>query len=428
MKERVVDLHIHSHYSRATSPKMNVAELYKWGKLKGIDVLGTGDFTHPEWSGELEEKLEPVEEGLFSLKEEWAEKKDEELPERIRRREIRFVLSVEVSNIYNRAGKVRKLHNVVVVPSFEQASEINGELTKIGNLRADGRPILGMDSRRLLEIVLEAGEENLFFPAHIWTPWFSMLGSKSGFDGVREAFGGLAGEIKAVETGLSSDPAMNWRIKELDGVSLVSNSDAHSPSNLGREANVIKSKLSYGEIVGGIKTGDERLVGTIEFFPQEGKYHWDGHRKCGIKMSPQDSLERGNLCPVCGQEMVLGVDHRVEELAEREEGFEPEEHKRVEYIIPLEEIIAQIQGVKSTKSKAVQKVYKLMLAKLGDEFSILRKREVEKIREAGFEREAAAIGGMRRGEVEKEPGYDGVYGKISVVVEKEEQISLFDEG
>lgn len=393
---------------------MNIASLYKWGKKKGINIIGTGDFTHPAWFAELQEKMEPAESGLFKLKDEYAKEQDKLLPPNLRDKLIRFILTVEISNIYSKGGQVRKLHNLVIVPSFAAASKVNARLSEIGNLQADGRPILGMDSKDLLQITLDSDPESVFIPAHIWTPWFAMFGSKSGFDSIEEAFEDLALHVHAIETGLSSDPAMNWRLSQLDRVTLVSNSDAHSPAKLGREANVVNCPLSYTEVMGAVTTGDKRFVGTIEFFPEEGKYHYDGHRDCNIRYTPEASKKVKNICPVCGKPLTLGVDHRVTALADRPEGYQPKKHKHVEYIIPLVEMIAQIKGVKSANSKAVKTTYEQMLAAIDDEFSMLRTVEISKIRRAGFPQIATAIDQMRKGNVTREPGYDGVFGTIRV--------------
>ena len=410
----IVDLHVHSHYSRATSKRMNLEGMYYWGKLKGINVIGTGDFTHPAWFSELKQKLEPAEDGLFKLKSEFAKAEDKNLPASVRDNPIRFILTVEISNIYRRADQVRKLHNVVVVPDFKTAAKINAKLAQVGNLKADGRPILGLDSAELLKITLDSNPDSLFFPAHIWTPWFAMFGSKSGFESVTEAFGDLAGEIRAVETGLSSDPAMNWRVGDLDGRTLVSNSDAHSPEKLGREANVFACKLSYQEIIKAIKLGSKDFVGTIEFFPQEGKYHFDGHRACKFSCSPVETKQLKGLCPKCGKPLVLGVDYQVENLATRKLGGKPQKTKQVEYIIPLAELLAQLRGVKSTKSKAVEAEYLRIISELGDEFSLLRQVELKQISELGSSELAEAIRRMRAGQIHIEPGYDGEYGVIKI--------------
>lgn len=420
----VTDLHIHSHFSRAVSQEMNLESLYRWGKIKGINVIGSGDFTHPLWLEEIKEKLEPAEAGLFKLKDELSKKIDETLPTTIIGATLRFILTVEISLIYTKNGKTRKAHHLIVAPDLRTVAAINSRLATIGNLKADGRPILGLDSKELVKIVLESNPENLFIPAHIWTPWFSMFGSKSGFDSIAEAFEELAPEIRAIETGLSADPFMNWRLKQLDGVTIISNSDAHSPRNLGREATVINSELNYQEIIEAIKTNDERLVGTIEFYPQEGKYHFDGHRACGIVLSPNESRKLNDICPKCGKPLVLGVDHRVEELSDRPANYRPEKHKKVEYIVPLSEILAQLRGVKSSLNAKVGQQYQQLIAEFGSEFFILRNLEIKAIEDWGDKNLAKAMGRMRKGEIKIKPGYDGVYGIINVV----EAMDKTDEG
>lgn len=425
-KPLIVDLHIHSHYSRATSPEMNISALYRWGKIKGINIIGTGDFTHPEWFYEISKKLEPAEGGLYKLKDEYAREEDELVPQSCRENIIRFIPTVEISNIYSRHDKVRKLHNVVIVPTLEIAAKINAQLDKIGNIKHDGRPILGMDSYDLLKMTLESHPDALFIPAHIWTPWFAMFGSKSGFDTIEEAFGDLAGEIKAVETGLSSDPFMNWRLSQLDGLTLVSHSDAHSPRNLGREANMIQAKLAYKEIIDAIKTNDQRFVGTIEFYPQEGKYHYDGHRACSVQLSPQESLKLDGICPKCGKPLTLGVDYRVNSIADRPEDFQPKQHKKVEYIIPLTDMIREIEGVKSVTAKAVTTKYQELIEKFGNEFDLLRNVEPDQIRQAGFVKYARAIEKMRSGDIYINPGYDGVFGVVQVF--KDGELEKIDGG
>lgn len=409
----IVDLHLHSKYSRATSKDMDLEGMYHWGKIKGINVIGTADFTHPEWFAELRKKLEPAEPGLFKLKDEIAQELDKKIPASCRKNLLRFILTVEISNIYSKNDRVRKLHNVVIVPSFEAASYVNSELDKIGNLKADGRPILGMDSKELLKITLASDPDSLFIPAHIWTPWFAMFGSKSGFDSIKEAFEELAPEIKAVETGLSSDPFMNWRLSELDGITLVSHSDAHSPRNLGREANVINSKLDYFDIIGAIKTGDARFVGTIEFFPQEGKYHYDGHRSCDVSFSPEETLKHKGICPKCGKPLTLGVDYRINELADRPHDYRPKKHKQVEYIVPLATIISEVVGVKTKTSQKVIQAYDQLIHAFGDEFSILRTIKTNEIKNK-HPQIALAIEKMRNKDVFIQPGYDGVYGVVKI--------------
>lgn len=410
---RVVDLHIHSHYSRATSPTMDIQSLYRFAKIKGIDCLGTGDFTHPAYFGEIREKLEPAEDGLFKLKKKYSKVEDEKLSKILAQREVRFMLSVEISNIYSKNGKVRRLHNVIISPSFESVSTINSRLNEIGNLKADGRPILGLDSKELLKISLESDPRNLFIPAHIWTPWFSMFGSKSGFDTIEEAFEELSDKIVAVESGLSSDPFMNWRLSQLDGITIVSNSDAHSPQKLGREANVINSELTYDSILGAVRTNDDRFVGTIEFFPEEGKYHWDGHRTCNVSLSANDSKKINNICPKCGKEFILGVEHRVSQLADRSEKFKSNNKKTVDYIVPLYEIISEVEK-SGVSSKKVKDYYDKLIFNLGDEFSLLRSTSIEMISKYSNERIGTAVDKMRKKDIYIKPGYDGVYGVIKI--------------
>jgi uncharacterized protein (TIGR00375 family) len=410
---QIVDLHLHSHYSRATSKTLTVEGLYKWGKIKGISVIGTADFTHPEWFGELREKLEPAEPGLFKLKSAIARKIDLEIPQSCKNNPIRFILTVEISNIYSKRDQVRKLHNVVIVPSFQVASFVISRLDKIGNLKADGRPILGMDSKDLLKITLESDPNSLFIPAHIWTPWFAMFGSKSGFNSLEEAFDELADKIVAVETGLSSDPFMNWRLSELDGITLVSNSDAHSPQNLGREANIIDTNLNYENIINAIKTNDDRFVGTIEFFPQEGKYHFDGHRSCDVSFSPKQTLKHNGICPKCKKPLTVGVEYRVSELADRPFDYKPSNHKKVEYIVPLATMISEIVGVKTKTSQKVVRAYDQLIGEFGDEFSILRTVKINELK-SKYPQIALAIKKMRHKDIFIKPGYDGVFGTVKI--------------
>lgn len=430
-RELIVDLHIHSHYSRATSKNSDFAGLYKWGKLKGISIIGTGDFTHPEWFGEMRGKLEPAEAGLFRLRPDYADPIDQSLPPSVRDNLIRFIPTVEISTIYSKGGKVRKLHQLVVMPTFAAVSELNARLERIGNLKADGRPILGMDSKELLRMSLEVSPDSLFIPAHIWTPWFGLFGSKSGFDSLAEAYEELAPEVHAIETGLSSDPAMNWRISDLDTITITSNSDAHSPQKLGREASVVRTAPSYADIIGAFKTNDERFLGTIEFFPQEGKYFADGHRACDVRCTPQQTKEWAGICPKCAKQLVVGVEYRVDELAARPAGHRPVQAKQVEFIIPLPEVVAELRGIKSVASRAVVEECDRLYQALGDEFSILRKLPTDQISDAGFGLLALAIDRMRRGAVVCEPGFDGIYGTIKVFKDNDErlqarqQMSLF---
>ncbi|NTV31019.1 DNA helicase UvrD [candidate division WWE3 bacterium] len=429
--QRIIDLHQHSHYSRATGKEATVEGMYKWSKIKGIDIIGTGDFTHPQWFAELKEKLQPAESGLFKLRDDIASRIDLEVHESCRNRDIRFILTVEISTIYSKNGKVRKIHQCIVVPSFEAASDIIAQLGQIGNLKADGRPILGLDSKRLLEITIKSNPDNLFFPAHIWTPWFGLFGSKSGFDSLEEAFEELTPDIKAYETGLSSDPRMNYRLSQLDGLTILSNSDAHSPQKLGREATIIDSDLSYEDIIDAIKTNDHRIVGTIEFFPEEGKYHYDGHRACLVRFSPEETKKHQGLCPKCHKPLVVGVENRIDELADRPADYMPDQPKKVQYIIPLPEILAEINKTRSTTSRKVLEHYDQVNKLFGNEFDVLRTVPLNVFNEHGFTTLAEAMDRLRRQDVILEPGYDGVYGVIKVFGESTKdiknppQLSLF---
>lgn len=424
MQEYVVDLHVHSHFSRATSKNCDLEGLYRWGKLKGINIIGTGDFTHPEWFAEIQSKLVPAESGLMQLRHDLAVEIDQSLPETVRANIIRFVPSVEIATIYKKGDLVRKLHQLVIMPNFEAVSELNARLEKIGNLKADGRPILGLDSKELLRHALQSSPDALYIPAHIWTPWFGMFGSKSGFDSIEEAFEELAPEIKAIETGLSSDPSMNWRVANLDGRAVTSHSDAHSPQKLGREATVVKSNLSYNDIIGAIKQNDERLIGTIEFFPEEGKYHMDGHRDCNVRFTPQQTKAHNGLCPECSKPLVVGVHNRLESLASRPEDYRPANFKQTEYIIPLAEILAELNGTKSSTGKVVTNQFHEVIGQLGDEFNLLRNVHPDEVHAAGYPLLAHAITKLRAGDVVRDPGYDGIFGTIKVFKDPIERVAV----
>ncbi len=401
------DFHIHSHYSIATSKNLTPEYIDYWARIKGITVVGTGDFTHPGWLAELEEKLYPVGSGLYVLKSEYRKRTDVLLPEH----DVRFLLTAEISSIYKKGDSVRKVHNLIFAPNFSIARRIQGKLGKIGNITSDGRPILGLDSRDLLEIALESSEQCFFVPSHIWTPWFSALGAQSGFDSIEECYGDLFNHIHAVETGLSSDPPMNRLCSFLDRYTLVSNSDAHSPEKLGREANLFDTALNFNAIIGALKEKGRGFKGTIEFFPQEGKYHYDGHRKCGVRMSPSESLETGFKCPVCGKQMTVGVMSRVVQLADRKE---PGGDKTPFYsLIPLKEILSEITGV-GPGSKKVQTMYNSLIYRGGPELGILLDIPVDDIRSFGGELLAEGIRRMRAGDVFISEGYDGEFGKIRV--------------
>lgn len=411
LMKMIADLHIHSRFSMATSKEGTPENLDFWARKKGISLIGTGDFTHPVWREELKERLVSEGNGLYRLRDSYVKEESRKFPGE----GTRFVVSGEISSIYKKNGKTRKVHNVILLPSLEAADAMAQRLEKIGNIHSDGRPILGMDSHDLLEMMLDVCPEGILIPAHIWTPHFSVLGAKSGFDSVEECFEELAPYIHALETGLSSDPAMNWRISKLDRYQLVSNSDAHSPSKLGREANLLDIDCSYEGLYRAIQTG-EGLEGTVEFFPEEGKYHFDGHRKCGVSLSPVEAERLGGICPVCGKKLTMGVDHRVEQLADRAEGFVKKDGKKYESLVPLPEVISACMGY-STASKKVQGCFEQMIQTLGTEFDILRNVPSEDIKSCAGERIAEGIENVRTGNVKRIPGYDGEYGKIELFEE-----------
>ncbi len=401
----ITDFHIHSKYSRAVSKEMDLNNLNKWAQIKGIDVLGTGDFTHPQWLKELKENLEPAEEGLFKLK-------------NINKNFTRFILTTEVSCIYSKKGRVRKIHILIFVPDFRTAERINKRLDLIGNLSADGRPILGLDAKELVKIVLNISPQAVIIPAHLWTPWFGILGSKSGFDSFEECFEEWNEYIFAAETGLSSNPAMNWRLSKLDDITLISNSDAHSPQKIGREANVFNIEISYSSIINAIRfKNKEKFLYTIEFFPEEGKYHYDGHRGCGVSCSSEETRKYGGVCPVCGKSLTIGVMSRVEELADRKKGFLPSYAIPFKSLVPLKEIIADALDL-GTQSKKVEGEYFNLVNHFENEFRVLLDVGFDDLKKITSSRIAEAIIKVREGKVYLKPGYDGVFGRITVFPEK----------
>ena len=412
----VADLHIHSRHSRACSRDLTLPNLAWWAKRKGVTLLGTGDFTHPAWLDHLREMLRPAEPGLYRLNPDTEREVARRLPPRLasqaEAQPVRFMLSVEISTIYKRDGRTRKVHHLVYLPDLDAVARFNAALGRIGNLASDGRPILGLDSRDLLEITLEASPDGYLVPAHIWTPWFSALGSRSGFDAIADCYADLADHIFAVETGLSSDPAMNWRVSSLDRYRLVSNSDAHSPAALAREATLFDTDLDYFAVRAALRTGDG-LAGTIEFFPEEGKYHADGHRACGVNWRPEQTRAAGGRCPECGKPLTVGVLSRVEELADRPAGHVPANPKQVTHLIPLAEILAEVNQV-GARSKRVEGKLNELVAALGAELDILTTTPVDEIRQVGGDVLAEAVNRLRRGQVRRVPGYDGEYGVISL--------------
>jgi len=408
--EIIADFHIHSKYSRATSSQMDIDNLNLAAKMKGVNLLGTGDFTHPQWLLELREKLEPCAEGIFKGGDTY------------------FILSCEVCNIFYRRDRAHQIHNIIFTPDFKSAEEINKFLSSYGNLYSDGRPLLRLEPEKMLKTLLEINPLNFIVPAHVWTPHFSLFGANSGFDSVEECFGQMTKEVFALETGLSSDPAMNWRLSTLDRYTLISNSDAHSPLKIGREANVFNLPLSYSKIKKAIREKDKsKFLYTIEFFPQEGKYHFDGHRKCGVSLSPKESLENDNLCPRCHAKLTIGVMHRVEELSNREENYTCEEFIPFKNLIPLMEIIASVKGT-GVATKTVQSEYEELVKRFGSEMNILLKISEKDLKEQVNSKIVTGILRVRNNEVKIQPGYDGEYGKIEVFFpddEKEEKQMTF---
>lgn len=410
----IADLEIHSKYARAVSKDMTPENLALWAYYKGISVLGTGDFTHPLWFKELQKKLEPAEAGLFVLKKQF-------IPKGMDAKYMpRFLLSGEVSCIYSKNGRVRKIHHLIYAPSFSAAEKINARLSWIGNLKSDGRPILGLDSKELLKIVLEQQNAALI-PAHVWTPWFGIFGSKSGFNSLQECFEELTEHVFAIETGLSSDPPMNWRITWLDGVSIISSSDAHSLPKLGREACVFECERSYEAIVATIKSKNPAsFLHTIEFYPEEGMYHYSGHREHKISYSPAQEKAHKGICEICGRPVVTGVMTRIDELADasRPEGYDPGNRIPFKRLVPLQEIIAEAfdQGVSTKKT---QSTYHELIKTFRSEFTVLFDAPIPEIAAASTETVGEAVKRVREGKLHIEPGYDGVYGVIKIFDEAE---------
>ncbi len=414
----IADFHLHSKYSRATSRDMEVETLAQWATKKGIALVGTGDFTHPTYFAELKSKLVPSGNGLFQLKQGGGG--------------VHFILTTEVSNIYSQGGKMRRIHLLLFAPSFQVAEAIRSKLGNFGKLSSDGRPIFGLTSKELVQMILDISEDCLIVPAHAWTPWFSIFGAHSGFDSIEECFGDLSPHIRVIETGLSSDPEMNWRLSSLDEITLISNSDAHSPNRLGREANAFDCELDYQEIIDVLRQKDRRkFLFTIEFFPEEGKYHYDGHRSCGVIFSPAETRAHHFLCPRCQKRLTIGVMHRVEELSDRPAGFIPKNAIPSLHLIPLEEILAEALGVRAG-TKAVESEYERMIERGGSEFRILLEASPEELASFVSQKILEGILRMRQGKVSIVPGHDGVYGKINLFPEKREggeagqgQLSLF---
>ena len=413
MARFIADFHIHSRYSRACSKDLTVSELAKWAKVKGIGVLGTGDFTHPRWLEELKEELRDAGSGLYE------------------HAGVRFLLTAEVNTLFYKSGRAHQIHHLLFLPSLEAAERLNTALASFGGLDIDGRPTLRIEPARLVEILLGLEPRAMLVPAHAWTPWFAIFGSTSGFDAVEECFEHQAKHIFALETGLSSDPAMNWRLTSLDRYTLISNSDAHSARRIGREANIFEGEVTYDAIVDALKRkGPTRLVGTLEFFPEEGKYHYDGHRVCKVRWSPAESRQHGLRCSVCGRKVTVGVMHRVETLADRPEGVVPPQAVPFRRTVPLDEIISEALGV-GVGTQTVDREYQALISRFGTEFGVLLDTPGEELRRAALPKVAEGILRMREGRVTIEPGYDGEYGKVHIfgeaepLVPSEQQMTLF---
>jgi uncharacterized protein (TIGR00375 family) len=392
---------------------MDIPNLAQWTRYKGINLLGTGDFTHPLWLHELKSTLKPLGNGLYEYN------------------GVNFILTAEICNIFGSAGQAKRVHNVILAPSFEAVDRINKELGYIGNLEADGRPMLSLAADEMVRIMLAASPDCMIIPGHAWTPYFGIFGANSGFDSVEQCFGKEAKNIYCLETGLSSDPKMNWRLSKLDKYSLISNSDSHSPQKIGREANIFNCEMSYKEIINALKTKDKtKFLYTAEFFPEEGKYHWDGHRVCQVRMPPGETKKNNFKCPRCGKPVTVGVMHRVEKLADRPDGFVPANSIPFKNMIPLLEIIAQARQ-KAVGTQTVEDEYKMMIQRFGSEFNILFDMPKEEIEENISPKIAGAILRVREGKVNIAPGYDGVYGEIKIFDEeeglskKEKQMELF---
>ncbi|MBI5037549.1 MAG: DNA helicase UvrD [Candidatus Kerfeldbacteria bacterium] len=408
MAETIIDLHLHSKYSRAVSRDMNLEEMSRWGQRKGIHVLATADFTHPAWYAELKNKLKLQENGLYTL--------------RSAMEPTQFVLSTELSCIYSQDGKVRRIHILIIFPTLSAVEIFNSALQKEGaNLRADGRPILGMSAERIVELAKTASAESIIIPAHIWTPWFSMFGSMSGFDSVAQCFGKQAPHIHAVETGLSSDPAMNWRLSQLDQIQIVSFSDAHSAKKMAREATVLDlTEISYTNIRQSLEhpTAKNHISYTIEFFPEEGKYHFDGHRDCGVRLSPSETKRVKNICPKCKKPLTIGVMHRVDALADRPENYTPTNRPPFKSIVPLQEIIADAFGV-GVNSKRVQTEFDTIVEHCAPEFEVLLHTDLEKISSTAQPIVVEGIKRVRAGKLHILPGFDGEFGTVKVFTDAE---------
>ena len=409
----IADLHIHSRFSRATSEKMTIDEITRFARIKGLTLVGTGDFTHPKWLSELKQEL--TEDPDTSL---YASVKETKSP-------MRFMVTGEVATIFTFEGDVKKIHHVILTPSFETAAQINDRLTRFGNLESDGRPILDMTAPQLVDEIMQINSENMVIPAHVWTPWFSLFGAFSGFSRIEDCYQDTVKYISALETGLSSDPPMNWRLSSLDKFTLVSNSDSHShwPWRIGREANVFElAKATYNEVLDTLRKKDpKRFKYTIETDPAYGKYHWTGHRNCKVSLSPKEAIKFGNRCPVCRRNLTKGVEQRIEELADRPAGHQPENASGYKHLLPLSEIITSVLGVSYPSVQKVWEIYNTLIAKFGDEYTVLIDAPLQEMQNIADPRVAEAIIRVREEKAKVIPGYDGVYGQLSLFEEPAHQ-------
>lgn len=414
----IADLHIHSRFARACSKELTLENIDRFCATKGVNIVATGDYTHPQWFREMKKTLIEKEKGLYVCRDS--------------KSGTRFICSVEISCIYSKGGKVRRLHIVVLAPSLEVVEKINRDLSKIGNLSADGRPILGLDAKKLSEIVLNIDKRCFIIPAHAWTPWFAIFGSKSGFDSIEECYEEMSKTVYCIETGLSSDPPMNWRLSKLDSVTLVSNSDAHSLPNIAREANVFAiepSQLSYDTVCDILKTGDpKRFLFTIEFYPDEGMYHWDGHRLCQKSFPPKETKRLGGVCPVCKKLLTIGVEHRVDDLADRPEGYVKPNAVAHRKLVELDKIICEALDMRGRKSKAVLEEYNTLVRKGKTELEILMDVPLDELKTMTSPAITEGIRRVREGNLFIQPGFDGQYGEVHIFSEEERsnrQKSLF---
>lgn len=407
----VADFHIHSKYSRATSKDMNIPTLAKYAKKKGIQLLGTGDFTHPMWVNELKSSLVSAGRGIYKYEDTY------------------FILTGEVSTIFRWNGQTKRVHSIIFAPTIEIVEKLNKILSRYGNLMADGRPVFTISSQDLVKLIMDVSSDCFVVPAHIWTPWFSVFGSNSGFDSLEDCFGPQLKYIFALETGLSSDPAMNWRLSKLDNYSLISNSDSHSPARIGREANVLNTNMDYYDIKKTLESRNKNnFLYTLEFFPEEGKYHFDGHRECHVSYSPVETKRLGGICPKCGKKLTIGVMNRIESLADRPDSYTSDDKIPFKKLIPMDEIIASCLK-KDTKTQAVEIEYNQILSKGASEIDIMLNMPYEQISKITTQKIAQAILNVREEKVNIAPGYDGVYGKIDILdkddTNNNSQLTLF---